>query len=335
MLMIAGGHVYKAKAMEQKVENSAFEWQSLVTKCDLSELKLWANLNNISEHINQQDQGGHTLLHTAIIAEAKEDAIDWLLVNKANPNLQTVMGNTALHLAIMNAERSSCAAILRLLSHENVDVNLMDNDGNTILDIAQKKKVLVKEIKAKGGLTGEQVRQQKQTDGAKTSNQQEKEKEQEQQKNTDAEPLTEKMGAAAQQTEVKKEIAKKGKAKQRAGFLKAETLSEGASGFGPGNSGSADKSINEIAGKKKKELGIDQEPKDKAVPARRLNRCLLCPLASALTAVTAAFYVQNYWTDVQADLKMAKEYLREQLISLKKATEQWLESRQAPGVARG
>lgn len=56
-------------------------------------------------------------------------AATYILQNKANVNIKNVIGNTALHIAIINSDIN----MIQLLLSHNIDVNICNNNGNTPL----------------------------------------------------------------------------------------------------------------------------------------------------------------------------------------------------------
>ncbi|MCF8462726.1 MAG: ankyrin repeat domain-containing protein [Rickettsiaceae bacterium] len=97
--------------------------------------------------INETNEDGFTLLHTAIIFGQVEIA-KWLINNGANINLVTTNGNSSLHGAVLFGQEE----IVKLLIAKASKVNLADNTGKTALHFAMefKRKEIAKCLIHKG-----------------------------------------------------------------------------------------------------------------------------------------------------------------------------------------
>jgi ankyrin repeat protein len=77
---------------------------------------------------------GWTALHLAV-RDSNTATAEFLLSNRANPNIANQNGYTPLHLAAAYAKDMNIVELL--VNHKDVDVNLMDDDGRNALDCAR------------------------------------------------------------------------------------------------------------------------------------------------------------------------------------------------------
>lgn len=95
-------------------------------------IKLRANVNNTNADFQ-------TPLHYAVENNSyrMKESVSSLLLSKANPNIKDKNGNTALHLAVINAHKSpDYIDIINNLIKNNADVNILNNDNQNALNIA-------------------------------------------------------------------------------------------------------------------------------------------------------------------------------------------------------
>jgi ankyrin repeat protein len=84
--------------------------------------------------IDERDNNRQTALHMAI-KWSNETSARFLLSNGANPNVADQNGATPLHVAAYYSKDVDIVELL--LNHQDVDVNRLDNDGQSALDIAK------------------------------------------------------------------------------------------------------------------------------------------------------------------------------------------------------
>jgi len=83
--------------------------------------------------INSQDKVKSTPLHWAWYAGA-ENAVSYLLANRANPNVQDVDGYAPLHLAIKSSDTIKSSRVVKQLLFAGADRNLANSDGLKPID---------------------------------------------------------------------------------------------------------------------------------------------------------------------------------------------------------
>lgn len=99
--------------------------------CDAIRTKDTAKLMKIlqPQDVDLLLDGGDSLLHHAVML-ANEEAVKFLLLNNANPNLANARGSTALHVA---TERHLKPVVELLLGRRSTNVNAKDEDQYTAL----------------------------------------------------------------------------------------------------------------------------------------------------------------------------------------------------------
>jgi ankyrin repeat protein len=90
-------------------------------------------VNNNQFDIDHRNQFGMTALHTAIMKSNTATA-EFLLSKGANPNAADQHGYTPLHVAAVYAKDKNIIELL--VSHKDVNVNYLDNNGHSALDYA-------------------------------------------------------------------------------------------------------------------------------------------------------------------------------------------------------
>ena len=80
----------------------------------------------------EREESESTPLHSSV-ERGHEKIVSFLLAQGADPNAQTSLGNTALHLA---AEKNHVVVIENLLSHEKVDRHIYTKNGLNALHLA-------------------------------------------------------------------------------------------------------------------------------------------------------------------------------------------------------
>lgn len=156
-------------------------WFGAARKDSASELQ---QFKDSGQDVNQQDNAERTALFTAIESNSPT-AIDWLLVNKANPNHKDKFGNTPLYIAARMNDKTTFNKLIKhgadiqqtlpnddnlwhytirldqikltdILFQKKVDINKENKDGWTPLDLAEYKEqlTLAEQIKQHGGTHG-------------------------------------------------------------------------------------------------------------------------------------------------------------------------------------
>jgi ankyrin repeat protein len=74
---------------------------------------------------SRKDKFGHTPMHEAAVRKDDTGCLQWLLTNGLNPNVQSTLGQTPLHLA---CKVGSIEATRMLLNHD-ADPNIVDSNG--------------------------------------------------------------------------------------------------------------------------------------------------------------------------------------------------------------
>jgi palmitoyltransferase len=95
--------------------------------------KFYTNIN-----LDFEDSKGRTALHWAVYKE-NPVVIEWLLENGANPCIQDIYGETAMHIA---AKKNKCKAISALIDHSHgaFCFGIQNDDHKTPLDLAAENK---------------------------------------------------------------------------------------------------------------------------------------------------------------------------------------------------
>ncbi|XP_046654818.1 ankyrin-1-like [Daphnia pulicaria] len=89
--------------------------------------------NNNTLDIDHPNQSGMTALHMAA-TESNSATAKFLLAKGANPNVTDENGRTPLHAAVLLAKDMDIVKLL--LNHQDVDVDYLDNNGDSALDCA-------------------------------------------------------------------------------------------------------------------------------------------------------------------------------------------------------
>eukprot|EP01132_Coremiostelium_polycephalum_P001068 gene1068-1353_t len=101
--------------------------------------ELKALINAKASHVNQPDEYNRTPLHYATFS-GTEEAVQWLLEEKANENIQDRNKQIPLHIALSGAaylpEYGNWLAIIEKLIDSRSDVHAKDRHGQTPLQIA-------------------------------------------------------------------------------------------------------------------------------------------------------------------------------------------------------
>ncbi|OEJ15258.1 hypothetical protein BFL38_13205 [Brachyspira hampsonii] len=96
-------------------------------------IKLGANIDNTNANFK-------TSLHYVIENNSNKllESVNLLLSKNANPNIKDKNGNTALHLAVMNAHKSKSKYIevINALIKYNTDINILNDQNQLALNIA-------------------------------------------------------------------------------------------------------------------------------------------------------------------------------------------------------
>jgi uncharacterized protein len=86
--------------------------------------------------INHQDLMGNTALHYAVVGIDPKKTVEYLLSKKALPNIANRRGQTPLMLVMNIANPSVRMAIARLLVEAGSPLAYKDSEGKTIIDLA-------------------------------------------------------------------------------------------------------------------------------------------------------------------------------------------------------
>jgi len=86
--------------------------------------------------INHQDLMGNTALHYAVVGIDPKKTVEYLLSKKASPNIANRRGQTPLMLVMNIANPSVRMAIARLLVEAGSPLAYKDSEGKTIIDLA-------------------------------------------------------------------------------------------------------------------------------------------------------------------------------------------------------
>jgi ankyrin repeat protein len=88
-------------------------------------------------NVNHQNKTGYTALFTATL-EGKSHIVEYLIIQGANVNARTTSGDTALICASRRNKNKSHEFIFQLLLLADADITLLNNNGNSAMNYAQK-----------------------------------------------------------------------------------------------------------------------------------------------------------------------------------------------------
>jgi ankyrin repeat protein len=145
-LAAAGGHKAIVELLQEIGVNNQNPLHIAAGIGDLKEVK---KLLKEGQSINSRDSFGATPLLIAMVS-GKEDMVDFLISQNANPNLSAMNGYTLMHGAAFSGKKSLVQKVLNY----NIEVNpRYGPDGITPVDVAEETGDALLYLRALGGKT--------------------------------------------------------------------------------------------------------------------------------------------------------------------------------------
>ena len=114
-------------------QNSALAAKELLTKIENYPNKPIAK-------INAESQNNYTPLHKAC-ANGHYQIVELLLINGANPNMQTCQGNTSLHISVKNGNEKVTTKLINIIRKYGGDIDITNNENKKPIDLTDNENI--------------------------------------------------------------------------------------------------------------------------------------------------------------------------------------------------